>query len=376
MILGLNPPKRPPGGKEKKGKKARVTVVTEAEAAAAAAEAAKAVEMAKAATRIQAMVRSRAARKAVKEAKVAAAALGRKKGHRGRGRGAKHKKGAKPKVPRPPTVSKAAADPSTSEHRAMSLSPPKHITPPALRISPKAHDQLQGWVTVAAGHECFVVKQTGRLPVQLRIQHEQHWNRRIAIDSERELEKAKMRDVARMSKQGTQGGTSIPHDHAVPGLSPRPIYWDHANADPQRIGFAYGGMYPGRRHAKGQLVEKHEVHFSVGVCGNYMLYVNLRQPHTPGAGLTLQQASKGNETLGIGGDWAVPGSPFALRVAPGKAYALTTSIPAESIVFTRSRWPPQVDWLLGTRPPSTPRTGGGLRKKHGSTPARTSPATR
>ena len=117
----------------------------------------------------------------------------------------------------------------------------------------------------------------------------------------------------------------IPHRHASLGTSPRPAYWDEAQADPHHIGFAYGGLYPGRLHAKGQLVEKHEVHFSVGMCGTYLLHVGLRQPHTPWT------APSGVSPRGRPEDWQVPGSPFLLQVLPGKAYPLTTQIDASAL---------------------------------------------
>ena len=34
-------------------------------------------------------------------------------------------------------------------------------------------------------------------------------------------------------------------------------------------------MYPGRLHAKGKLVEEHDVSFSIGACGEYLLYDSL-----------------------------------------------------------------------------------------------------
>ena len=101
--------------------------------------------------------------------------------------------------------------------------------------------------------------------------------------------------------------------------SPRPAYWNDVEADPLRIGFAYGGVYPGKLHAKGQLVDQHEVRFSVGVSGSYLLYVSLRPPHTP-------WPVSGQNAPSLQDDWQVPGSPFFLKVAPGRAYPLSTQI--------------------------------------------------
>lgn len=161
----------------------------------------------------------------------------------------------------------------------------------------------------------------------MRQQHEQQWTRRSAIDSDREREKAKQRDSTLVDK-AKKPKLQIPHDHHYSAsMSPRMAYWDDVAYDPKRIGFAYGGVYPGRLHAKGQLKETHEVNFSIASCGDYHLYINLRQPHTPWA------AAPGSSPRGGGDDWTIPGSPFLLRVVPGKAYPLTTVIPSDKIPF-------------------------------------------
>jgi len=129
-------------------------------------------------------------------------------------------------------------------------------------------------VTLAHNGDSFVAKQAGRLPAHVRQQHLQQWTRRIAVDSERDIQ-----------------------------------------SEPKGIGFAYGGIYPGRLHAKGQLVEKHEVHFSVAKCGAYLLYISLH-------GQSNQRGSASSH---------VPGSPFTLYVAPGRAHPLTTQIAASDL---------------------------------------------
>ena len=46
----------------------------------------------------------------------------------------------------------------------------------------------------------------------------------------------------------------------LPFVNPaRPIYLREMDADPQGIGFAYGGVTPGRLHAHGKLVDFHQV---------------------------------------------------------------------------------------------------------------------
>ena len=39
---------------------------------------------------------------------------------------------------------------------------------------------------------------------------------------------------------------------------------DEAQSDPTGIGFAFGGVMPGRLHAKGKVVETHKVFYSIG----------------------------------------------------------------------------------------------------------------
>ena len=223
------------------------------------------------------------------------------------------------------SVTPVSPDYSTSLNRH---SPPgsnsRVVDTPKLAIKEKKATELFGWVTLAAGNDAFVIKQTGRLPVQMRLQAQSQWMRRTAIDSDRERERAIMRDRnTEMEKMTATVSGNIPHDHHTISLSPRPAYWDELRSDPQRIGFAYGGVFPGRLHAKGQLVEKHEVHFSIGVVGNYLLYVSLRPPHTPNQPGTSPQKSNAPKE-----DWQVPGSPFLLCVSPGKAYPLTSEIPS------------------------------------------------
>ena len=90
------------------------------------------------------------------------------------------------------------------------------------------------------------------------------------------------------------------------------------------IGFAYGGLYPGRLHAKGKLVEKHQVHFSVAKCGDYLLYISLHGQHSSG-------------------DSHVPGSPFTLHVAPGRAHPLTTQIAPADLPLKAAPEVPKTD---------------------------------
>ena len=74
------------------------------------------------------------------------------------------------------------------------------------------------------------------------------------------------------------------------------------------IAFAYGGLHPGTLHAHGALVKTHQVHYSVGAAGTYLMHVGLRQKEA-----------------------ILPGSPFVLTVKPGPAHALCSDLPAEQL---------------------------------------------
>lgn len=77
-----------------------------------------------------------------------------------------------------------------------------------------------------------------------------------------------------------------------------------AMLDPNNTGFAFGGLLPGWIGSKGQVVETHKVHYSIGKAGRYLLHVRLHQAARP-----------------------LPGSPFALTVLPGSADASCTWLP-------------------------------------------------
>ena len=72
------------------------------------------------------------------------------------------------------------------------------------------------------------------------------------------------------------------------------------------IGFAYGGVQPGRLHAHGKLIDTHKVFFSIGRVGRYLLHIGLREKGLP-----------------------LPGSPFRLEVVPGPAACVGTALPPE-----------------------------------------------
>lgn len=77
-------------------------------------------------------------------------------------------------------------------------------------------------------------------------------------------------------------------------------------SDPIKVGFAFGGVHPGRLHARGKLVETHKVYFSCTLVGTYLLHVGLRDQSI-----------------------SLPGSPFRLEVVPGPACAAGTTLPED-----------------------------------------------
>lgn len=167
--------------------------------------------------------------------------------------------------------------------------------------------QSYGWVTIVKDGQHLVMKPLQRLPANLKQFYAKQWERRMAIDTEHEHEKLLIREqeVDRLrdlrTKAAKSGRTSRISNEI--GSLPQNLYLKELEADPNKIGFAYGGVDPGRLRAKGQLIQQHRVHYSIGLCGTYQLHVTLRHLATP-----------------------LPGSPFTLRVAPGAAHGPSTRI--------------------------------------------------
>ena len=118
---------------------------------------------------------------------------------------------------------------------------------------------------------------------------------------------------------------------SISAMPPRSSNVYLEEADLEGSGFAYGGVTSVAASAVAEAPtgagsnEHHAVHFSVGVCGTYLLHVGLRQG---GGGMAPSST-------------ALPGSPFVLRVVPGQAHPLSTSI-AELL--------PMCGYLRGTEP--------------------------
>jgi len=170
--------------------------------------------------------------------------------------------------------------------------------------SPRSPRRAVGWVTVAKDGRELVALDTA-LPAGDRQLHIRAWARRLAVDQ----------SVGRASGKGSAGG-------AIAGLQAKigtngdtrkllsvkdkkgGKFANELAADPKAIGFAYGGVEPGRLHAKGRLIETHRVKYSIGVVGTYELHIGLRHQGMP-----------------------LPGSPFLLKVSPGLASASSTGLP-------------------------------------------------
>ena len=127
------------------------------------------------------------------------------------------------------------------------------------------------------------------LDASTRQRHMQLWSLRSTAD--------KLQNRAHTESLNNEGGRRKQMDSLQPTSYAHEMVIDE-------FGFAFGGVDPGTLHAHGKLVKVHHVHYSVGLAGQYKLHVGLRHQMTP-----------------------LPGSPFALLVEPGHAYATSCKIP-------------------------------------------------
>ena len=339
-----------PAGKGK-GKKDEAKARAADEAAKAALEA-KVAEEATAATKVEAVIRGKLARKQFVEMReeAEAAALAALATEKAKKRGDKKGKGRKPKSLGTKLASKReegdgfkagkvkksgdrgletpSRGPVKSSFGSSTSLTKRETSPKGLKLSQlKQPELMHGWITLGMDGEVYVTRQTGRLPAHIRRQHLLQWERRAAKDSERERERAEIRDreieEEKLREYKETGGTPRSGNRSArlsvlpvtkrPSL---PIYVQEVENDPDRIGFAYGGVYPGRLHAKGKLFETHDVKFSIGVAGTYLLHVALRQPH---------------DQPSVAPPDVVPNSPFIMTVLPGKAHPLSTQLHASEV---------------------------------------------
>lgn len=131
--------------------------------------------------------------------------------------------------------------------------------------------QLSGWVTLVKPKGKKMVTSRVKLGPGSRRQYVQQWARRRANDR----------------AAAYKGGSVV----------------NELKADPMGIGFGFGGVEPGILHSRGVLHEVHKVSYTIGLAGQYLLHVRLRQQAV-----------------------AIPGSPFKLTVSPGAAHAKSTRI--------------------------------------------------
>jgi len=149
-----------------------------------------------------------------------------------------------------------------------------------------------GWVTLLKDGKKLVTSKQVRQSAGGRQLNASAWARRVAMD--RAASKA-MKESHGLDAPNPKGG--------VPPVGALKVELELA-ADPHGIGFAFGGVYPGTLHAKGRIVESHKVSYSIGIVGEYLLHVRLRQLAVP-----------------------LPGSPFCLNVFPNVAHAGSTKLP-------------------------------------------------
>ena len=170
-----------------------------------------------------------------------------------------------------------------------------------------------GWITVHKG-ERELVTPRGSLRAGDRQKHMQQWARRIAVDRSLAVMGGPLGGLKRSGgkKESLANEFDASKEKKKIDLSTvrgaTTIYSNELSADEKKIGFAFGGVDPGRLHAHGQLFETHKVHYSIAMTGLYRLHVALRQD-----GVQL------------------PGSPYILNVVAGPASALSTVLPIESL---------------------------------------------
>ena len=149
-----------------------------------------------------------------------------------------------------------------------------------------------GWVTLVKDGKKFYSTRV-RQSTTSRQQHADQWARRVASD----------RIVTK------QKGAAASSEHGGKSLTMTPNVSLEMEADPSGIGFAFGGVYPGTLHAKGKIFDSHKVSYSIGLVGEYLLHVRLRQQAV-----------------------ALPGSPFRLKVTPNEAHAHSTTLSVGNII--------------------------------------------
>ena len=189
---------------------------------------------------------------------------------------------------RVPSFARPLGEP-LSPDRQRSRSPPQGLTffAPGALTAREAGEI--GWVTAAKdGKETLVIRHL-KLDASRRQTQMQLWAKQLAAEANR---KAKENRVVR-------GRT----EEEIRAVRVGPSCAHELESDKSGIGFAYGGVEPGTLHAHGKLIKCHQVHYSVGRAGQYLLHIGIRNQAAP-----------------------LPGSPFELTVLPGAAHPVATSL--------------------------------------------------
>lgn len=174
---------------------------------------------------------------------------------------------------------------------------------PSLPHSPRMRRAPVGWVTVSKDGRGLVTPSC-QLTASDRQLHMQAWARRLALDRSLDAAKVAAKAVTAREMSAADRRRSKSRSTTGTGRAAKNLFKSELESDPSGVGFAFGGVEPGRLHAHGKVVEQHKVYYSIGLVGTYRLHVGLRQQQMP-----------------------LPGSPFKLVVVAGAAHASSTVVP-------------------------------------------------
>lgn len=148
-----------------------------------------------------------------------------------------------------------------------------------------------------------LVRPRMRAKAQQRCQQSVAWERRRAVEKTMVTLSGKS-----TSAEGAEGSAKpTTHLSATPSRRWKlGAFWNEVTSDPKGVGFAFGGVEPGRLHAKRKCVEVHKMMYAIGRAGKYRFHIGLRLQNCP-----------------------LPGSPFELEVTPGPASPITTMVPSD-----------------------------------------------
>ena len=76
-------------------------------------------------------------------------------------------------------------------------------------------------------------------------------------------QRSKGEDGVGATKKGAQAGLTTKWKLGA--------FWNEVTSDPTGVGFAFGGVEPGRLHAKGKCIDVHKLYYSIGRAGKYRL---------------------------------------------------------------------------------------------------------